>query len=290
MPPRIMPILQRLRQDHSALLQPAAIEAACRQEGYTWRTRLLDPVVTISVRPPGPPRQHRLHSRRPVRRPDLLRQRLLPGPQAAAAWRLSPAPRVDHSGGPPGHRDGPPLARPPRLGHGRIQLLDARHRRAPGRVRPARQPAARLRLPGGQVAGFVRRRHRDAAPLIHRPAPLRSHEMSSCVAVSEGAEPGDIVMGDRGLSSYAHLAILAGRGLYGLFRLHQRRAVDTPPVGPRAGAREFDSPAGLLGSRWSPARGESDQIVVWHSGRKGDGAGEKGTGRKDSHVGSWQNT
>jgi hypothetical protein len=26
---------------------PAAIEAACRQEGYTWRKRLLDPVVTI---------------------------------------------------------------------------------------------------------------------------------------------------------------------------------------------------------------------------------------------------
>ena len=47
MPPRIVPILQRLRQDHSALLEPAAIEAACRQEGYTWRKRLLDPVVTI---------------------------------------------------------------------------------------------------------------------------------------------------------------------------------------------------------------------------------------------------
>jgi hypothetical protein len=50
----------------------------------------------------------------------------------------------------------------------------------------------------------------------------------------------------------------------GLFRLHQRRAVAAPPVGPRAEAREFDSPAGLPGSRWAPARGESDQIVVWH--------------------------
>ena len=47
MPPRIVPILDRLRQDHSALLAPAAIEDACRQEGYSWRKRLLDPVVTI---------------------------------------------------------------------------------------------------------------------------------------------------------------------------------------------------------------------------------------------------
>src|SRR5690349_470604 len=47
MPPRIVPILERLRQDQSAFLEPHAIEAACRQEGYTWRKRLLDPVVTI---------------------------------------------------------------------------------------------------------------------------------------------------------------------------------------------------------------------------------------------------
>jgi hypothetical protein len=46
-PPRILPILDRLRQDHSALLAPVAIEDACRLEGYTWRKRLLDPVVTI---------------------------------------------------------------------------------------------------------------------------------------------------------------------------------------------------------------------------------------------------
>src|SRR5262249_48370599 len=74
---------------------------------------------------------------------------------------------------------------------------------------------------------------------------------------------GDIVMGDRGLSSYAHLAILAGRGLHGLFRLHQRRIVAAAPGGPRAVARGFDSPAGPPGSRWAPGRGRSDASVVW---------------------------
>jgi hypothetical protein len=32
-------------------------------------------------------------------------------------------------------------------------------------------------------------------------APLRSHEMSRCAAISDDLEPGDIVLGDRGLSS-----------------------------------------------------------------------------------------
>jgi hypothetical protein len=93
-------------------------------------------------------------------------------------------------------------------------------------------------------------------------APLRSHEMARCAPLSDDLEPGDLVMGDRGLSSYAHLGILVGRHLHGLFRLHRRRAV-AAPVGPRAGERVFDSPAGLPGSRWAPVRGESDQVVVW---------------------------
>src|SRR5262249_15012510 len=169
----------------------------------------------LSVLAPDPPRQHRLLARRPVRPLDLLRQRLLPGPQATAAARFPPAARGDHRGGAPEHRLGPPLVRPPRLGPGRLELLDARHAGVAGRLRPARQSEARLRLPGGHVAGAVR----SATGMLLRcpTAPLRSHEMSPCAAISEGVEPGDIVMGDRGLSSYAHLAILVVRNLHGLF-------------------------------------------------------------------------
>src|SRR5262245_43738295 len=47
MPPRILPILDRLRQDQSAHLAPEAIKDACRREGHTWRQRLLDPVMTL---------------------------------------------------------------------------------------------------------------------------------------------------------------------------------------------------------------------------------------------------
>src|SRR5215211_5973514 len=47
MPPRIVTILDRLRQDLAADLTPDAIEDACRQEKYSWRNRVLNPVTTV---------------------------------------------------------------------------------------------------------------------------------------------------------------------------------------------------------------------------------------------------
>jgi hypothetical protein len=42
MPPRIIPILARLRQDIAADLSTESIEDGCRQVGYFWRKRLLE--------------------------------------------------------------------------------------------------------------------------------------------------------------------------------------------------------------------------------------------------------
>jgi hypothetical protein len=46
-PPRIVTILARLKQDLAAELSPDAIERACKEEKYSWRQRLLDPVTTL---------------------------------------------------------------------------------------------------------------------------------------------------------------------------------------------------------------------------------------------------
>ncbi len=37
MPPRIIPILARLRQDLAAVLSRETIEEACRQSNHSWR-------------------------------------------------------------------------------------------------------------------------------------------------------------------------------------------------------------------------------------------------------------
>ena len=95
-------------------------------------------------------------------------------------------------------------------------------------------------------------------------APLRSHEMSSCAAISDDLEPGDVVMGDRGLCSYAHLAILVVRGLHGLFRMHQKQIVRLhagAAPGDGAGVRQPGGPAAFA---VGVVQGESDQIVVWY--------------------------
>jgi hypothetical protein len=47
MPPRIIPVLDRLRQDIAADLAVETIEDACRQVNNSWRQRVLDPATTI---------------------------------------------------------------------------------------------------------------------------------------------------------------------------------------------------------------------------------------------------
>jgi hypothetical protein len=54
-------------------------------------------------------------------------------------------------------------------------------------------------------------------------APLRTHDLAGAAATHTALAAGDVLVGDRAFASYAHLALLRGRGLDGVFRLHQRR-------------------------------------------------------------------
>jgi hypothetical protein len=263
MPPRILPVLERLRQDQSALLAPAAIENACRQEGYTWRKRLLDPVITIylfllQILHGNTACQHVVqfgcwtftdsaYCQARKRLPLRVYHRLLEWIAAATRRTTAAASRWL------GHRvwvaDGSSFSMPD------TPELQAAFGQPTGQKAGCGFPVAKWLALFDVATGML---------LRSATAPLRSHEMSRCAAVSDDLEPGDIVMGDRGLCSYAHLAILMIRNLHGLFRLHQRRAVDAGPVRPREGTREFDSPAGLPSSRWTPVRSEWDQIIIWY--------------------------
>jgi hypothetical protein len=93
-------------------------------------------------------------------------------------------------------------------------------------------------------------------------SPLRSHEMSQATAISRELEPGDVVPGDRGFCSSAHLALLTLRGLHGVFRIHQEQIVDFTP-GRRGARRGSKDLPGMPRSRWVLAHGDSDQVVVW---------------------------
>jgi hypothetical protein len=97
-------------------------------------------------------------------------------------------------------------------------------------------------------------------------APLRTHEMSLAFGTHQRMADGDLVIGDDSFGSYAHLALLAQRGLFGLFPAHHVRIVDFTPgracIEPRQVARARDA-KGMPRSRWVKTLGKNDQIVEW---------------------------
>jgi Transposase DDE domain len=267
MPPRILTILQRLRQDQTAHLAPEAIREACRQHNHSWRSRRLDPVTTIylfllQILHGNTSCQHVVqfgcwtftdsaYCQARKRLPLSVYYYLLE--QSSAKVRQATA------------------AESRWFGH-RVWVADASSFSMPDTPELQAafgQPTNQRPGCGFPVAKWLALFDVGTGMLLRSAtAPLRSHEMSQCATLSDDLEPGDLVMGDRGLCSYAHLAILVARGLHGLFRVHQKQIVDFTPGRPRAAKHEFNGAAGLPHSRWVLAQGASDQIVVWYKPKR----------------------
>lgn len=72
-------------------------------------------------------------------------------------------------------------------------------------------------------------------------------------------------MADRGLCSYAHLALLVQAGIHAVLRMRARQIVDFTPGRPLVMPSVRRTPAvkGLPRSRWLKALGVQDQLVTW---------------------------
>jgi Transposase DDE domain len=267
MPPRILPILDRLRQDLAAELTPDSIKAACEEEKYTWRKRLLDPVTTIylfilQILHGNTSCQHTTHfgewnftdsaycaARK--RLPLAVFQRLMR--QLADTFKKSIGSDADSKW----------------RGH-RVWLIDGSSFSMPDTPELQKafgQPGNQKRGCGFPVAKFLALFDLATGMLLSvAPAPLRSHEMSRCTVATAGLAAGDIVLGDRGFCSFAHLATLLNRKQHGVFRAHQRQIIDfTPgrPGGPR-GKRKRPNAVIRPNSRWVRSQGDADQVVIWY--------------------------
>lgn len=97
------------------------------------------------------------------------------------------------------------------------------------------------------------------------PGPLRTHDLADVADTHRGLRRGDVVVGDRAFCSYAHLALLHKRQVYGLFRAHQRQIISFQPrrahVPP--GRQPKRCEAGMPRSRWVRRLGRHDQIVEY---------------------------
>jgi hypothetical protein len=95
-------------------------------------------------------------------------------------------------------------------------------------------------------------------------APGRTHDMAHAAVMHQDLRPGDVLLGDRAFCSYAHLALCQRRGIYGLFRAHQRQIVSFRPHRRHAGPGKVKpQDAGLPRSRWLKRLGKHDQLVEY---------------------------
>lgn len=86
--------------------------------------------------------------------------------------------------------------------------------------------------------------------------PLFTHDMGRACQLHPLLGPGDLLVGDRGFCSFAHLALLRLRGVMGLFRIHQRQIVDFRPHRKHGGKGKPKSTFVRRLGRW-------DQLVDW---------------------------
>jgi Transposase DDE domain len=96
-------------------------------------------------------------------------------------------------------------------------------------------------------------------------APLLTHDLAQVQAVHPSLQEGDVLVADRGLCSFAHVALLVQVGVHAVLRVGARQIVDFTPGRPfvRPSVRRTSAVKGVPRSRWLKALGVHDQLVVW---------------------------
>jgi hypothetical protein len=233
--------LRRLPLDRIDLPISQRVDQLCDEIGHQWRDRLLTPLVTIRLfilqivhgntaivhlpRLAGFWFSSGSYTEARTRLPlELLRSLL----RDMHTWA---ADRVDEG-------------LPPLLGQ-RVLSVDG----SSGSMPDTPELCQRFGLPSGQKPGVGYPMARIMGLLQAATGmflellalPLFTHDMRGAIALHPMLRAGDILLGDRAFCSVAHFCLLSARGVFGCFRLHQRRK-DTrpglqqwkkPPVAPK---------------------------------------------------------
>jgi DDE family transposase len=258
-------VLRRFKTEWATQLQPEAIIGACEEAGYTsWRDRVLTPVTTVQlfllqILHGNTACSHLPHlsglrftaaaycqarARLPVRFFDLLLERFGRAVQRSALdegrWH--------------GHRtflvDGSGCSMPDTSA-----LQDA--------FGQSTEPRPGCGFPVAHLLGLF---HAGTGVLLKLVvAPLLTHDLAQVQQVHPLFAPGDVLVADRGLCSYAHLALLVQASVHAVLRVGARQIVDFTPGRPfvRPSVRRTSAVKGVPRSRWLTALGIHDQLVAW---------------------------
>jgi hypothetical protein len=258
---RVRAALERIQKDVARVLDPHQIAAVCREVDYEYRKRILDPITTIHLFV-----TQILHGNLAVARLREFTDRVFSEAAYCKArgrlplkvfqkllQRIGTAlrPTIDGDERWRGHRtyhvDGSSFSMPDTK---ELQKVFGQ----PGGQRPGC---------GFPVAHMLALFHAGTGFIVKvLTAPLRTHDMAQAALLHPELADGDILIGDRGLSSFFHLALLAHRSLHGLFRAHQKQIIDFEPHRPynKSGKR---AKKGLPTSRWLKRLGKHDQLVEY---------------------------
>jgi hypothetical protein len=263
--PRIAAVLTRFKTDWAAQLHPDAIKAACQEAGYTaWRERVLTPVTTIQLF-----LLQMLHGNTACSHlPHLSGLRFSASAYCQARSKLplalfgllltrlcaSAQSHISDEGRWHGHRtffvDGSGCSMPDTPA-----LQDA-----------FGQPNVQRPGCGFPVARLLGLFHAGTGVLLKLVvAPLLTHDLAHVQAVHPTLQAGDVLVADRGLCSYAHLALLVQAHLHAVLRVGARQIVDFTPGRPfvQPSVRRTPAVKGVPRSRWLTALGHYDQLVAW---------------------------
>jgi hypothetical protein len=255
--------LRQIRDELAVVLEPLTLQVLCRSLGLRWRERTLDPVTTIHLflvqilhgntacahlpHLSGLSFTASAYCQARARLPLPVLQSLLrritevlqPLTDTVGAWRGHRTWFIDGTG--VSLPDTPPLQ----------AAFGQPTNQSPGCGFPVARVLALFHAGTGLLQSFLT-------------APLRSHEMARVARIHPELRAGDVLIGDRAFSTFAHLYLLVHRGLHGVFRMSQRRVVDFTPgrePPPRWNTRKL---TGKARSRWARTLGPEDQVVEWY--------------------------
>ena len=268
--------LERIKQDLEPHLSPDMIESACRDAGHVWRERKLGPVRTVhlfvlQILHFNTAIRHLRHlAKFPVNAAAYCEARMrLPLAALQELLRKSSASLREALANECGGGAGADLTR--WRGH-RTFLLDGTGTAVPDTPqlrdvfkRPKGHGKGRG-LPVPKVLGLF-----DAMTGLIVEAMafcLFVHEASRAWLLHPLLAADDLLVGDRGFCSFAHLALLSARGVLGLFRVNEKSQI----VSFRYRRKHYDRRKGEKGrkaqrgrprSKWVKRLGKHDQVVRW---------------------------
>ena len=260
----ILAAITQIKSEVAHFLSPDSIRLVCKALGHQWRERVLDPVTTVhlfvlqilhgNTACPHVPRLGAVdctgeaYCQARARLPLGIFQCLM----RSLSQHLRGSAMLDE-GRWHGHRtfltDGSSLSMSdtPEL----QEAYGQPGRQAPGCGFPVMHLLAMFHA----ATGFL---------LNVACAPLRTHDMSRIGQLHPELAEGDVLVGDRAFCSFAHLALLAARKVFGVFRAHQKQIVDFRPHRRTASSKSRKrGDKGLPTSRWLKRLGKHDQLVEY---------------------------